>query len=223
MKKLLLLLLFSISLLGFSETIRIHIGLEMRQINPGLEGQILKAVTNAGHTPVIVPDVPAQRATKLMVENEIDAYFRISAHSKEQNIALPIQISLMFLKIRAFANNDIGATTLEDLQGKTFASVPGLAVNAVVVKLIPGVELYDKLEEFSKVLQFVERGRADFFIQQMETGNAFIKQAGLEDKITMIDETLVDIPIWMYLNNSKNSARDSIKTVLEAMQKNGEF
>lgn len=74
-----------------------------------------------------------------------------------------------------------------------------------------------------KVLQFIERDRADLFVQQLETGNAFIKQAGLEDKITMIDETLVDIPIWMYLTNSKDSARDAIKTVLEEMVKNREI
>ncbi len=223
MKKLLILFMFSICVLGYSETLRIHIGTELRQINLDFENLIIKAVKNAGHTPVIVPDAPAQRAQKQLANGEFDIYFRVSAHSKEQNIAIPIQVPLIFLKIRAFANNDIGATTLKDLQGKTFASVQGLTLNDIVMKMIPNVEMYDKLENFQKVLQFIDRGRADFFIQQLEAGNAFIKQAGLEDKITMIDETLVDIPIWMYIHNSKSSHIDSIKPVLEEMVKNGEF
>lgn len=50
-----------------------------------------------------------------------------------------------------------------------------------------------------------------------------MKQAGLENEISMIDETLIDIPIWLYIHKDKSHLIDSIKPVLETMVKNGEF
>lgn len=223
MKKFLILFFTLISILGYSETIELHIGSELSRVKPNFKNLITKAINQAGHDIIIIEKIPIERAEKLLLDRQLDIYFKVPEHSNEQNIAVPIKIPLALIKIRVFVNNKVGAKTLSDLQGKRFASVRGLSINEYVIKSIPNIKIYNDLKDFPKVLEFVKEGRADFFIQQIDIGNYFIKQAGLEGKISMIDEILADIPVWMYIHKDKIYLVDSIKPILESMVEEGEF
>lgn len=168
MRKKFLLCFALFSMVCFSETLNIHLGSQIRGIDPDFEALVIKAIEESGHNPVVLPDIPALRAEKKLEDKELDIYFKIPEHSKKQDLAIPIKVTLLALRIRAFANSSIGAKTLSDLEGKTFATVPGLSINDVVASKIPNIVLHDKLVDFSKVLMFVAKGRGDFLSSRLK-------------------------------------------------------
>lgn len=206
----------------FSENIRIHVGNEILSLNPNFAELIEKAVREAGFDPEIIPPMPPARGEVLMKRGELDIEFRIPSYGDTNPVVVPIRIPLLSLRMRAFVNNRLRAGTLADLSVKKFASVRGLALNQVIMQKIPDTRL-SALVDFDAVLQFVSSGRGDFFVHQAEVGQSLIEKFNFTDKITMIDEVLLNIPVFAFVHNSKSSVISDLEPVLKRMTENGEF
>lgn len=212
MRYLIIILLITSSIHG--QSIKYHISHEIMAINPNLPILVNEVLTDAGYQPVLVDHMPSIRSIYLMSKGEIDMEFRVPAFTKRQNFAIPIEVPVTVISFRVFIRKDLNVESLKDVDNLTFCVVKGAPVNQQVFQMLNSKKMVE-LKSIEQAIRFVSSGRGDFFIQERETGLRQLKEEGVEENIRMIDEVLIELPIYPYilstLIDDKPSLEDGFK------------
>lgn len=222
MKKLLLTLLFVISsTLLQAEDLIASLGPVLMAINPELTQQLEEAINDSGHNLTII-NLPTGRSLDHFSKGDHHIEIRIPSFAEQVDYATAITVPVSNLTVKAFVNKNLGITNLKGLEGMKFASIHGLAMNEVIMAKIPNIQ-QKLLRDFDAVSKYVAAGRSDFFVQEEFAGVKLIQDTNTENDIVILDESLLKIPLFIYIHNNKSHIIRDLKPVLEKMVQEGKF
>lgn len=222
MKKvfIIILLVFSTTILCSDDLIA-SVSPEIIAINADLPNLLKKLAENAGHNLTVI-EQPAGRSLEHFKNEDHHIELRIPGFGQEYDFVTAIELPVIKLNIKAFVNKSLGITGIKDLAGKKFVSVHGLAINDVITAKIPDLK-QNLLRDFNAVPKYVAAGRSDFFVMEKNAGLNFLKVSNTEGEITMLQESILEIPLFVFIHNNKSHVIDDLKPVLEKMIQEGKF
>lgn len=215
-----LLMFLSITVL-FSEDLIASLGPEIMAINEDMPQLIEEAIKKSGHNVTIISR-PAGRSLEHFKSGDHHLELRVPSFGQQNDFVTPIKTPVSKLTIKAFVNKSLNLTEVKDLKGKKFTSVHGLVLNDVVMAKIPDLEL-NLLRDFKAVPQYVAAGRSDFFVQEEFAGKNYLKETKTEDKIVVLDENVMEIPLLLFVHNDKAHIIKDLEPILESMIQEGRF
>lgn len=222
MKKVIItLLLVFCSTMLFSEDLIASVTPELIGINTELPNLLKEAAERAGLNLTVI-EQPTGRSLENFKTGEHHIEMRIPSFAQQFDFVTAIPVPVSKLTIKVFVNKNSGIREIKDLSGKKFTSIHGLALNDVIIAQIPDLEL-NLLRDFSAVSKYVAAGRSDFFIQEEFAGVDLLKTTKTESDISVLDENILEIPLFVFVHNNKAHVVDSLKPVLEQMVQEGKF
>lgn len=222
MKKVLIILLLVFCTTGlFSDDLIASVSPEIIAINAEMPDLLKEVGERAGYNLTVI-EQSAGRSLEHFKKEDHHLELRIPGFSQEYDFVTAIELPVTKLNIKAFVNKNLGITDIKDLAGKKFVSVHGLAINDIIKAKIPALTL-DLLRDFNAVPKYVAAGRSDFFVMEKTAGLNFLKASNTESDITILEESILEIPLFVFVHNNKAHVIDDLKPVLEQMIKEGKF
>jgi len=185
-------------------------------------GEILKVVYSRLNVPIELVDLPAKRALVDSSEGKLDGEVHRNINVQKQYPTLVmIRPAINYIEPSVFSTKHRFAVSgWDSIKGYRVGIVRGVGTSEDGTRGMKNVLAVTTLDQLMQVLA---ADRIDVAVSDAFSGEAAVKQLGLEDRIKVLTPPLQRNDIYHFLHEKHRDLIPKVETLLREMQASGEL